>query len=131
MRFHGNKGALYVDLPGLGSAPTPVVNISKWSMDSLTAKVDVTAMGDGNMEYVTGLPDAKGTFAGFQDTAAGDLYAASLDGVPRKFYLYSSTVANLYWYGTAYFDQTSTGGATEAAALTGTFTAAGPILRNH
>jgi hypothetical protein len=124
-RFHGRFGSLYVDLAGGGSA-SPVANLDKWTVDRVTDKVDVTAMGDSNKTYVTGLPDAKGTFSGFFDDTAADLYAAASDGVARSFYLYAK-LPKPYWYGQAYFDQSSTGGVKEAVAVSGSWVAAGAI----
>jgi hypothetical protein len=127
-RFHGRFGSIYVDVPGLGSAPVPVVNISKWSLDRTTDIVDVTALGDVNKTYVVGLPDAKGTYTGFMDDTAADLYAAASDGVARGFYLYAK-LPKPYFYGLAFFSQSQSGGVTEAGAISGTITAAGTITQ--
>jgi hypothetical protein len=124
-RFHGRGGALYVDTVG-GGSPTPVLNITKWTIDRTTDKVDVTAMGDSNKTYVAGLPDGKGSFTGFFDDTAADLYAAASDGIARAFYLYAK-LPKPYWYGTGFFDQSASGGVTEAAGISGNFVAAGPI----
>lgn len=128
-KFHGKNGALYVDIAG-GGTPSPVLNLNKWTFDRTTAKVDVTAMGDTNINYVSGLPDAKGTVAGFLDDVNQQLYTAASDGVARGFYLYAKAPGlTPYWYGTALFDQSASGGTTQAADVTGNWVAAGPILR--
>ncbi len=120
---------MYVDTAGGGSA-SPVTYLSKWTLPRATALVDVTAMTDTNMTYVTGLPDSKGTYAGFYDDATAQLYAAASDGVARKFYLYPDTTnATHYWFGTAFFDTTVTGGVAEAVAISGNFGAASNIIK--
>lgn len=126
-RFHGRSGALYVDLAG-GGTPAPVVNIAKWTMDRSTDKVEDTALGDSNKVYLSGLPDAKGTFSGFLDDSAQQLYAAASDGVARKFYLYAR-VPDVYWYGTALFDMSAAGGVAEAVTISGNWTAAGTVTK--
>jgi hypothetical protein len=127
-RYHGRFGALYVDLTGTNAAPTPVVNIQKWTIDHSTDLVEVTSLGDTNKVYVSGLADFKGTFTGFLDTTSADLYDSASDGIARNFYLYAK-VPTLYWYGQAFFSQSASGGAQEAAAMSGTLTAAGAITR--
>jgi hypothetical protein len=127
-RFHGRGGALYVDMPGLGAVPTPVVNIAKWGLDRSTPEIDVSALGDTNQTFVVGLPGSKGTFSGWMDDTASDLYAAASDGVARGFYLYAK-VPKPYWYGTAFFGESFSGGVAEAAAVNGTIVAASNIFQ--
>jgi hypothetical protein len=114
-----------VDTVG-GGTPAPVLNITKWTVDRATDKVDVTAMGDTNKVSVAGLPNGKGTFTGWMDDTAADLYAAASDGVARGFYLYAK-LPKPYWYGTAFFDQSATGGVTEGVAISGSFDAASAV----
>jgi hypothetical protein len=99
----GRRGRLYVALASGGTAE-PVANLKSFSIDFTTARYDVTCFGDNNLSYTAGLPDAQGDFAGFYDTASAQLYTASQDGVPRKFYAYVDTSTLDYWFGTAYFD---------------------------
>ena len=89
----------------------------------------MTSLGDANKTYISGLPDAKGTFTGFLDDVAVQLYAAASDGQPRAFCLYArvpGTLPGVYWYGTAIWDLSATGGVSEAVATSGSWTAAGP-----
>ena len=128
-RIHGKNGRLYVDLAGGGSA-SPVAFLSKWTADFVTDKVDVTALGDGNHVYVAGLPDSKGTITGFYDDATTQLYLAAQDGIPRNMYLYpNTTTTTQYWFGTALFDFTVTGGVSEAVAISGAWAAASKITK--
>lgn len=128
-RIHGSRGTLYVDIAGGGSA-SQVAFLNSWTLPRATALVDVTAFGDTNMTYVTGLPDSKGSYAGFYDDATAQLYTAASDGIARKFYLYPDTNnASKYWFGTAYFDTSITGGSAAAVTISGNFGAASNIIK--
>ena len=73
----------------LAAAP-PFAFVADWTINFTVAKVDVTALGDSNLVWVAGLPDASGDFTGFYDTATSQTYTAiAVDGLPRNFYLYS------------------------------------------
>lgn len=113
-----------------GGTAEPVAFLAKWQIDFTTDKTDVTAMGDTNKTYVSGLPDSKGTFNGWYDDATAQLYTAAQDGVARKFYLYPSTSNNgQYWFGTALFDFSVTGGVEEGVAVSGAFAAASAVAK--
>jgi len=104
-RIHGRKGRLYAGLIGSTASAEPMTFLSKFDIMFETDDVEVTAFGDTNKVYVTGLPDASGSFAGFYDTATDQLYTAAVDGVSRRFYLYPTTDDTAtYWFGEATFD---------------------------
>lgn len=103
-RYHGGKGVIYLSVTGAGVA-TVTVSLSEWTLDKSTEKVDVTAFGDTNKQYVQGLPDVKGTFSGYFDDTSDVLFdaAESADGI--RAYLYpSSLVPTNYHYGSAWVD---------------------------
>jgi hypothetical protein len=97
----------------------PLPFFASWSINFATDKIEVTAMGDNNKVYVSGLPDASGDFKGFYDDSTGQTYAAAIDGLPRKFYLYPSTLLNTqYFFGTVLPDfsvNAEVGGAAEVS----------------
>lgn len=130
-RRHGRNGFLYAAIASGGSAE-PVFFINKWTFGGATDYVDVTAFGDTNKVNVSGLPDASLTFSGFWSDDGNDLYTASQDGVARKMYLYpdKTNKPNTYWYGSMFFDFSSSGGTGEAIAVSGTGKASGAISRN-
>lgn len=129
-RIHGRKGQLYVGLASDTAVATPVTFLSSWSIDFATDKVDVTAFGDTNKVYVSGLPDASGSFGGFYDDATAQLYTASQDGLARRFYLYPTNAdTGDYWYGTALFDFSSSGAVSDAVTVSGNWAAASPVLQ--
>lgn len=79
----------------------PLPFYASWSISFETEKIDVTAMGDNNKVYVSGLPDASGEFSGFYDDSTNQTYTAAVDGLARKFYLYPNTaLTTQYFFGT-------------------------------
>jgi hypothetical protein len=123
-RIAGRSGRLYANLTSGGTAE-PIAFLNAWSLAFATGKIDVTAFGDTNMTYVSGLPDAQGTFAGFYDNATAQLYTAAVDGVARKFYLYpDNATTSQYWFGTALFDFNVDGSVDGAVTINGSFAAA-------
>lgn len=124
-RYHGKKGVLYMSATGSGTAVL-VGNLTEWSINMSTDKVDVTAFGDTNKTYVQGLKDVKGSFKGwFDDSASKALFDAadSADGV--KMYIYpSSDAAGRYFYGSAYIDCSIAGAVAAGVSVSGSFAAA-------
>lgn len=99
-RIHGRRGVIYMDLTGVGSA-SPIAYVKKWSLSAATDKSDVTAMGDSNKIYVSGIPDASGDFDFWYDDASVQTYTAATDGLPRKTYIYPNALTpGQYWWGT-------------------------------
>lgn len=109
--------------------------LSDWSINFVVAKVDVTAMGDQNLIWVAGLPDASGDFTGFFDTATAQTYVAATDGQARNFYLYpSTTTAQLanggqYFFGTILPDYSLAGGVAASVSMKSTWNAASRVQR--
>ena len=119
---------------GANPVASPMAYLSAWSINFVVAKVDVTAMGDQNLIWVAGLPDASGDFTGFYDSATAQTYVAATDGLPRNFYLYPSTVAAQmvvpqYFFGLILPDYAITGGVTAAVSLKSTWAAASRVQR--
>lgn len=139
-RIHGRNGIAYVAITGNGTGAgsdvaSPMAFLSDWSINFVVNKVDVTAMGDQNLIWVAGLPDASGDFTGFYDTASAQTYVAATDGLPRYFYLYPSSLGvqgsapGQYFFGTILPDYAVTGGVTAAVSLKSTWNAASRIQR--
>ena len=128
-RKSGRLARIYVGIASGGTAE-PIAFQTNWTLDSSTDDIDVTAFGDNNKVYVSGLPDASGSFAGFFDDETNQLYTASQDGVARKFYLYTdNTVTTKYWFGTGLFDFSVDVGVNDALKVSGNFKAASPVIR--
>lgn len=125
----GRNARLYMGITSAG-VPSPIAFLNKLSFDQTTDKYDVTSFGDTNKSVVAGLPDFKGTFAGFYDNATAQMYTAALDGVARKFYIYTDTTSNSqYWYGTAFFDFSVELDMNGTANISGNFAAATAITK--
>ena|ERR1700749_2726281 len=133
-RFHGRNGVVYM---GVGASTDPVNGVatamaalSDWSISFSTDKVDVTCMGDTNLVYVAGLPDASGDFSGFMDDQSAQTYVAATDGLPRNFYLYpNDNEPNEYFYGTILPDYSVSGSVTSAVTLKSSWNAASKVTR--
>jgi hypothetical protein len=129
-RYHGKKGRIYISTTGSGTAAN-VIALTTWSLDKSTDKVDVSAFADTNKQYVQGLPDVKGSFAGFWDDTSTAIFsgADSSDGV--KIYLYPSADAlTCYHYGPAWLDASMDNGVSQAVAIKASFVANGAWGRN-
>ncbi len=133
-RIHGRNGIAYVGVNSTDAA-SAMAFLSDWSINFVVAKVDVTAMGDQNLIWVAGLPDASGDFTGFFDTATAQTYIAATDGLARNFYLYPSTIATQqiqggqYFFGTILPDYSLAGGVSSAVSLKSTWNAASRVQR--
>lgn len=130
-RIHGRSGKLYVGIASDTAAAEAVAYISKISLTFETDDVEVTALGDTNKTYVSGLPDCSGSFSGFYDDATAQTYMAATDGLARRFYWYPKTpsTAGPYWFGTGIFDFSVDTGVADAATISGTFKAASPVAK--
>lgn len=128
--IHGRKGRLYVGLASDTASAEPVTNLSKWSIDFSTDDVEVTVFGDTNKVYVSGLPDASGSFSGFYDSASAQLYTSATDGLARRFYLYpTNSSTTTYWFGTGLFDFSVEGDVGDAVKVSGGFKAASAVTK--
>jgi hypothetical protein len=141
-RIHGRNGMVYLALngPGGGAATgtyvaAPLAFVSDYTINFTVAKVDVTALGDANLTWVSGLPDASGDFTGFFDTATSQTYQAAVDGQSRNFYLYPSLTGdggadiNEYFFGTILPDFAVAGGVSSAVTMKSTWNAASQVQR--
>jgi hypothetical protein len=123
--YHGKGGVVYMSTTGSGNA-TNVVQLTEWTLNRTTDKVETTAFGDANKTYVQGLPDVQGEISGFWDSATDQLFdaAESADGV--KVYLYPSRdAATVYFYGPAWVDASLSVAVNGAIAISASFSANG------
>ncbi len=125
-KYHGRAAVVYISTTGSGAAVN-VANLSEWSLNMATDRVEVTCFGDANKTYVQGLKDVTGTFKGFfDDVTTANLYtgSTSTDGV--KMYLYvASTATTRYFYGPAWLDISVSTPINGAVSVSGTFAANG------
>lgn len=130
IRRHGRNGQVYLGLTS-GAVATPLPFQASWTLNKTVAKQDVTAFGDQNLVYVSGLPDSSGDFGGFMDAGTSQTYIAASDGLPRSFYLYWDAVndPSSYWYGAILPDFSADGAIGGAVNFKSTWNASGPIQR--
>lgn len=129
-KIAGRNGALYAALTEGGQA-VPIAYLNRWSMSAQGDRVEVTSFGETTKTYVQGLPDAQGQYAGYYDSASDQLYAAALDGLSRKTYLYPDfNDTTEYFYGTAFFDFSVDVAVDGAVSISGSFGAATPFFKN-
>lgn len=125
MRHHGKKGTVKI-----GSPATLVLSLNKWSLDLATDKADVTAFGDTNKQYVQGLPDLKGSVAGWFDDQEDALFTAADATAPVALELMpDSSVTGIKWGGPAWLDASIDCPANGPVTVSGDFVAAGPWTR--
>lgn len=103
-RYHGAKGVVYMSTSGSGTASS-LTGSNSWTLNMATDKVEVTAFGDTNKQYVQGLPDVSGTISAWWDDTTDAPYDGSQSSDGVKLYLYpSSDATTKYWYGPAWVD---------------------------
>lgn len=125
MRYHGKTGSV-----SLGSPAVPVISLNKWTLSAATDKVDVTAFGDTNKQYVQGLPDLKGNVSGWFDDQEDALFVAADATAPVSLELMPvAGVATIKWSGLAWLDASIDVPANGAITVSGDFVAAGPWTR--
>jgi hypothetical protein len=128
-RIHGKRGRVYLDITGSGSAE-PLPFFARWTINHSTDRADVSAMGDTNKTYVSGMADAVGTFNGFYDDETAQTYTAAIDGLARKFYLYPDILSNTkYFWGTILVDMNIDGGVDSAVTVSASWNAASTISK--
>lgn len=129
-RIHGKKGRIYLGIASDSASAEPLPFFARWSINHSSDKAEVTAMGDTHKTYVGGLADASGTFSGFYDDATAQTYTAAIDGLPRKFYLYPSTLTNTqYFWGTILVDMNTEGGVDGPVTVSAAWSAASQIQK--
>jgi hypothetical protein len=125
-RTAGKGGKVFASTTGSGVA-SPIVNITKWTLDRSTNKIPVTAFGDLNEVAVLGLPKLTGTITGFWDTATDPLYAAGISADGTNLYLYPdfTNTPSAYDYGPAWLDTAIDVDVNGAVQMTANFVARG------
>jgi hypothetical protein len=129
-RIHGKGGMVYAAIASGGTA-SPIAFLTDWNINFTVDQPEVTAFGDANKIYVSGLPDASGDFSGFYDDASKQLYTAARDGVARAMYLYPNTQTdpNMYWFGNVLPDFAVSGGIAAAISIKANWKASTAITK--
>jgi hypothetical protein len=129
-RFHARDGLLYVGAL-TGSTATLATFISSFTLDAKADRVDVTAFGDTNRQYVQGYGDAQGTFEGFRESGAVQIFKAAEDGEDRAVYFYEDRgTMTSYWFFRAFFDVSGNWSVSDAAKVSGSWAANSTVSRS-
>ena len=126
---HGKEGIVAMKLTSGGSY-VAIGNISDWTLNMATDKVETTALGDPNKRYVVGLKDLSGSFTAFWDRLTDVIFdgAESPTGCYLAFYPAGAGSAQA-WEGPAWLDASIKGGVTSAVTIDATFVANGAWSR--
>ena len=127
-RRAGRNAAIYVGATTSAQA-SPLTFQNTWSISYEVERIEVTAFGDSNKQYVTGIADASGEFAGFYDDASAQTLTGAIDGQSRKFYLYpdATNTPTQYFYGLIFVDFKANGGTAGAIEVSASWGAASTI----
>ena len=117
IRKHGRNGSIHVN-------GVLVAAKAEWTLNLARDTVEVTAFGDVNKQYVVGLKDVSGTYAGFLDLS-GDLMLTAAGEDAKLIALYGDDTT-LVGEGSGFIDASITCSNTDAVRISGNFRASGP-----
>lgn len=123
-KLHGKNGAIYIGGPKGSGTKVAVKN--EWTLSLGRDYVDATTFGDTNRNYLTGLRDVSGTFAGLMDVS-GDLLVNSSSSDTVQLYLYADDGSSpiLIGSGPALIDAQINASNADAIRVSGNFRASG------
>lgn len=128
-RLHGKRGLIKMDPTGVGGvAAVAVASLNKWDLDIDKEQVKVTCFLDTNHIYVDGLPDLKGSYAGFFDPADGLIIFDVILGTVKPYLelLPNNLDPTIFFGGRANIGGKISVDAGGAVTIGGSITAAGP-----
>jgi hypothetical protein len=123
-KAHGRHGEIQI---GSGSPFTIIGSLNAWTVNGDRDLVDVTSFGDENKNFLAGLKNASGTFAGFFDTAyIRALMEASDSATGTNFRITPSTdYPEFYVTGPIWLSVSWDGAVNDAVKISATFSANG------
>ncbi len=124
MKLHGRHGEIQI---GASSPEMVIGSLNAWTIAGDRDLVDVTSFGDENKNFLAGLKNASGTFAGFFDT---DYIRALLDAADSatgtRFKITMSTdQPGFYVTGPCWLSVSMDGAVNDAVKISATFSANG------
>lgn len=117
IRKHGKNGKIRVD-------GVVVAAKAEWTLNLARDTVETTAFGDVNKQYVVGLKDVSGTYAGFLDLS-GDLMLTAAGEDAKLIELFGDDSIEV-GSGSGFIDASITCSNTDAVRISGNFRASGP-----
>lgn len=114
--------------PTGGSAAVLVGDLNSWSLDMARDQVDQTAFGDANKQYTLGLPDVKGEYGGWWNSASSPaLFDAAQGSAPVLLELVPAADEPTFLFsGLAYIDASIECPFDGGVSISGNLVAAGP-----
>ena len=130
-RIHGSRGSVKLDPTGVGGATAVVVaSLNSWTLDMKRDRVDVTAFGDTNKQFVQGLPSIEGQLGGWYEKEELAIFDVAEGSAPAFLELIPDGLAPTYfWSGLAYLDASINVSATGAVSISSSYSGAGPWTR--
>lgn len=124
-RYHAKNARIYMSTSGTGVA-APLLGAAAWTLNKATDRVEVTAFGDSNKQYVQGFADISGDFTVVWDDTDDTAFDAAESADGCRIYLYPSTlVSTIYHYGPAWVDVSHSAAVDGRVEVTGSFAANG------
>lgn len=106
-RRSGRNGRIYIDTSAnaSGSTITAMTTIQTWSLSQQRDKIETTCLGDTSKQYILGLGDASGSFAGLIDLGVTN-WKTIADGNPRAMAIYPDVTnhSTVYFYAESVLD---------------------------
>ena len=98
-KYHGKNGVVY--MAASGTAPSPLMCLTEFTINASGDPAEVTCMGNGNKQYVMGVPDFTVDLSGVWDDTNDNLWDLAHSSCTNvAAYIYpSSCVPTKYWYG--------------------------------
>jgi hypothetical protein len=125
---HGKEGIVAMKLTS-GGTYVAVGNISEYTLNMATDKVETTSLGDANKRYVVGLKDLSGSFTAFWDRLTDVIFDGADSPIGCWLAIYPSGTSAQAWEGPAWMDASIKGGVTSAVTIDATFVANGAWSR--
>jgi len=131
MILTGRDGQVLWDATGASpGTPVAIISLNNFKLSIKTDRIDVSCFGDVNRVYVPGLKDISGSVAGYWNSEELALVEAADQVTPGLLKLVPHTTEpTFFWSGPAYMDADIDTSVDGAPALSGTFSAAGPWVR--
>ena len=116
---------MYIGTTG-GGVAAAVISLNSWSLNRATDKIEVTSFLDSNKTYVQGLPDLRGSFAGFWDDTETKIFTAAASTAAVNMYLYpSQDILTKYAFGVAWLDASLDCSVSDAVKISSDYVAGG------
>lgn len=129
-RRSGRNGRVYIDVSAnANGSATPVSTVQTWSISQTRDRIETTCLGDSSKQYIMGLGDATGSFAGLIDLGVTN-WSTIADGNARKMYIYPdrSNHETIYWFTTAVLDASFDSGVNDLVKASVNFAASTDLI---